>query len=117
MNALLLQTTNPVHYVTQDDQKKPLAYKIYEYTKGGIDIYNQRISSYTTKLKTRKWILVALSYVHDMAPINSEAIYVTNNANEDTNNFEFGWELMKALVKPNMQIWLALGNLSIYLHN
>ena len=30
-NVLLLQTTNPAHYVTQDDRKKPLSYKIYDY--------------------------------------------------------------------------------------
>ena len=53
-NVLLLQTTNPAHYVTQDDKQKPLSYKIYNYTKGGIDIPDQRMGSYTTKYKTRK---------------------------------------------------------------
>ena len=42
-----------------------------------------------------------------MARINSQAIYVTNNAKEDVDNFEFGWELMKALVKPTMYTRLA----------
>ena len=101
-NVLLLQITNPAHYVTQDDKKKPLSCKIYDYTKGGIDIPNQRMGLYTTKYKTRKWTSVALTYVLDMARINSQAIYVINNAKEDVDNFEFGWELMKVLVKPNM---------------
>ena len=60
------------------------------------------MGSYTTKYKTRKWTSVALPYVLDMARINSQAIYVINNAKEDVDNFEFGWELMKVLVKPNM---------------
>ena len=52
--------------------EKPLRYKIYDYTKGRIDIPNQRMGSYTTKYKPRKWILVALSYVLNMACINSK---------------------------------------------
>ena len=97
--------------------KKPLSYKIYDYTKGGIDTLDQRMGSYTTKYKTRKWTLVALSYVLDMARINSQAIYVINNAKEDVDSFEFGWELMKALVKPNMHTRLARGGLSKHLQN
>ena len=53
-NVLLLQTTNPAHYVTQGD-KKASCYKIYDYTKGGVDIPDQRMVSYTTKYKARKW--------------------------------------------------------------
>ena len=47
-----------------------------------------------------------------MARINSEVIYVINNANNDVDSFEFGWELLKALVKPNMHTRLARGGLS-----
>ena len=114
--VLLLQTTNSAHYVTQDD-KKPLSYRIYDYTKGGIDIPGQRIGSYTTKYKTRNWTLLALSYVLDMARINSHAIYVINNAKKIVDSFKFGWELMKAFVKPNMHTRLARGGLSKHLQN
>ena len=58
-----------------------------------------------TKYKTREWTLVALSYVLDMARINSEAIYVINNAKEGVDSSEFGWELLKALVKLNIHTW------------
>ena len=91
--------------------KKPLSYKIYDYTKGGTDIPGQRMGPYTTKHKTRKWTLVALSYVLDMARINSHAIYVMNNAKEDADSFKFGWDLMKAFVKPDMYTCLATGGL------
>ena len=94
-----------------------LSYKIYDYTKGGIDIPDERMGSYTTKYKTRKWTLVPLSCVLDMVRINSQAIYVINNAKEDVDSFEFGWELMKALVKPNMHTQLAIGGLSNRLQN
>ena len=56
-------------------------------TKGGIDIPDQRMGSYTTKYKTRKQTLVALSYVLDMPRINSQAIYVIENAKEDVDSF------------------------------
>ena len=56
-NVFLLQTTNPAHYIALDD-KKPLSYKIYNYTKGRTDIPDQRMGSYTTKYKTRKSTLV-----------------------------------------------------------
>ena len=63
--------------------KKSVSYRIYDYNKGGIDILSQRMGSYATKYKTRKWTLVALSFVLDMARINSQAINVINNAKED----------------------------------
>ena len=87
------------------------------YTKGGIDIPDQRMRSYTTKYKTRKWTLVALSYVLGMARINSQAIYIINNVKEDVDSFELWWELMKALLKPNMHTRLARGSLSKHLQN
>ena len=47
-----------------------------------------------------------------MTCINSQGIYVINNAEEDVENYEFGWELMKAFVKLNMHTRLARGALS-----
>ena len=61
--------------------------------------------------------IVALSYVLDMARINSQAIYVINNAKEDVGSSDFGWELMKALVKPNMHTRSARRSLSKHLQN
>ena len=75
------------------------------------------MGSYTTKYKTRKWTLVALSYMVVMARINNQPIYVINNAKEDVDSFEFEWELMKALVKSNMHTRLARGGLSKHLQN
>ena len=52
-----------------------------------------------------------------MSRINSQAIYVMNNAKENVDSFESGLELMKALVKPNMRTHLARGSLSKHLQN
>ena len=53
-NVLLLTTIEPVHYVTDNKKKKPYMYKIYDFTKGGIDIPDQRVGTYTCKVKTRE---------------------------------------------------------------
>ena len=88
-NVLLLQTTNPAHYAIQD-YKKSLLVTRYMTTLRVELTYPIKEWGHTTKYKTRKWTLVALSYVHDMAHINRQAIYVINNAKEDVDSFEFG---------------------------
>ena len=59
-NVLLLATTKPLLGVTRDDNKnKPAQYKLYDLTKGGTDECDQRVESYSTKPKSRKWTIVA----------------------------------------------------------
>ena len=83
-NVLLLATTKPLLGVTRDDNKnKPAQYKLYDFTKGGTDECDQRVESYSTKPKSRKWTIVAFCYVLDiMARINSGTI-VALNKNEN----------------------------------
>ena len=88
-NILLLQTKNPAHCVTQYDKKKPLAYKIDDYKKSGIDKHDQRMGSYTAKFKTRKWTLIALSYVLEADHINSKAVYEPDNTKP---HIRINWE-------------------------
>ena len=92
-------------------------YKIYDFTKSGIDILDQRVETYTCKVKTRKWTLVALSYVLDMARTNSQTVYKINNEKTEVDSFEFGWELAKSLVKNFMLERLQKGGLTAYLKN
>ena len=58
-NVLFLHTTKGAYYVTNEEKKKTYLYKIYDFTKGGIDIPDQRMGFLTCKPKTRKWTLVA----------------------------------------------------------
>ena len=54
-NVLLLDTSEAAHYVTNDEKKKTIyTYKIYDFTKGAIDIPDRRKSSLTCKQKTRR---------------------------------------------------------------
>ena len=89
-NVLLLTTMEPAHYVTDEKRKKPYMYKIYDFTKGGIDIPDQRVGTYTCKVKTRKWTLAALSYVLDMAGRNRQTVYKINKEKTEVDSFEFG---------------------------
>ena len=67
-NILLLSTVQPLKGVTKDDSKtKPAVYKLYDFTKGGMDIIDQRMGAYTSKIKSLQWTMVALAYILDMA--------------------------------------------------
>ena len=65
-NILMLTTMRPLLGVTSDDgKKKPALYKLYDFTKGGMDIVDQKFGNYTVKTKSRKWTTVAFSYLLD----------------------------------------------------
>ena len=92
-------------------------YKIYDFTKGGIDIPDQQVGTYTCKVKTKRWTLLALSYVLDMARTNSQTVYKINNEKTEVDSFEFGWDLAKSLVKNFMLERLQKWGLTAYLKN
>ena len=55
-NVILLSTAPPILGITKDDRKSKLGiYKVYDFTKGGTDIIDQRMIFYTCKPKSRKW--------------------------------------------------------------
>ena len=58
-NVLVLSTMRPIMGVTRDDGKrKPAIIKFYDFTKGGTDIVDQKMSKYSTKSTTPKWTMV-----------------------------------------------------------
>ena len=76
---LLLSTLDPILGVTKDDEKqKPVLYKLYDFTKGGTDIVDQKMGTYTVKSKSRKWIMVAFSYLLDTIRVNACTILALN---------------------------------------
>ena len=66
----------------------------------------------TCEQKTRKWTLVALTYVLDMSRVNSQAIYAMNSRDTRTKSFQFGWELIISLIKPHMTNQITTGGIS-----
>lgn len=77
-NVLLLHTRNETYFVTADEKMKPMVCKIYGYVKGGIDIPDRRMQSYTTKSKTRKWTRVSNYYLLDKDRVNAQTIAIAN---------------------------------------
>ena len=104
-NVLLLSTMTPTLGITKDDgKKKPAQYKLYDFTKGGTDECDKRAETYCCKPKSRKWTIVSLCYVLDMARINSSTILALNRnetpRKSSVSSFDFCWNLVQSLAVP-----------------
>ena len=105
-NVLVLTSTRPLQGVTKDDgKKKPAIIKLYDFTKGGTDVVDQRMGSYSCKMKSCKWTLVAFSYILDTTRVNAQTIHALkqNKDPKATDSFDFGWSLAEALIGPHVQ--------------
>ena len=85
--------------------KKPALYKLCDFTKGGTDIVDQKITFYLCKTKSRKWTTIAFSYLLDICHINTASVLAMNKHTEPRkqNLFEVGFSLVLKLVKPFIQ--------------
>ena len=101
-NVMVVSTLQPLLGVTKDDKTKPAIIKLYDFTKGGTDIVDQKMGAYTTKSKSRKWTKVVFFYLLDTICVNASTIYALANNISPTkvNSFEFGVELADALIMP-----------------
>ncbi|XP_057296254.1 piggyBac transposable element-derived protein 1-like [Hydractinia symbiolongicarpus] len=115
-NVLMLSTLEPILGTTKDDNCHKLGlYKLYDFTKGGTDIVDQRMGFHTTKTKSRKWTFVMFSYMLDTARVNSSTIYSLNKGIDplQQKSFEYAFQLVMELVKPTIQKRSQNGMLSI----
>ena len=104
-NVLLLSTTRPLLGITKDDAKhKPAIYKLYDFTKGGTDIVDQKMSTYTCKAKSKKWKHVAFYYMLDTARVNAQTILALRQGKNprQTNSFEVAFDLVLSLVRDEI---------------
>ena len=62
MNTLIFSTHERIEGVTKDNGKETGLYMVYDFTKGGTDILDQRKGFNTTKTKCRRWNITAFSY-------------------------------------------------------
>ena len=95
----------PLLGVTRDDDKKnPTLYKFYDFTKGGTDIVDQKIGSYTCKAKSPKWKMIALYYILDTIRINATTLLALTEKKDPKkmNSSNVGWELAMLLVVTNI---------------
>ena len=104
-NCLLLSSMRPLMGITSDDKKqKPALFKLYDFTKGGTDVVDQRIGYYTTKAKSHRWSITAFYYMLDTARVNAQTIYSLKKKKDPrkSNSFDIGFELVMSLVLPHM---------------
>ena len=105
-NVIILSTHSPILGTTKDDdKKKPGIYKLYDFTKGGTDIIDQRMGFYSTKTKSRRWTITAFSYVLDMARVNSSTVFAMNNSVDPTKQDSFSYleKLVRQMVEPHIR--------------
>lgn len=103
---MLVLSTHPktIYGITEDDRKrKPAIVKLYDFTKGGVDIMDHRINNFTTKQKTRKWTRCALAYILDTARVNAQTVMLLNNGKgprRGGNSFELCYGMAKEMALP-----------------
>ena len=104
-NVIMLSTVEPLLGTTIDDErKKPALIKLYDFTKGGTDIVDQKIGFYTTKTKSRRWTMTAFSYLLDTIRVNAGTIYALNNAEDPrkVHSLDFIFRLGESLIMPEI---------------
>ena len=91
--------------MSKNEKKKPTLYKLCDYTKGGTDIVDQKITFFSSKTKSRKWTTTTFSYLLDICRINAASVLAMNKHTEPRkqNVFEVGFCLVLKLVKPFIQ--------------
>ena len=100
-NIIVLSTMHDDVRITKDVRLKPNVIVFYDYTKGGVDVVDL-LAKMSTRLKNKRWVINALAFVLDTVRTNAKTIYMENTKKKIT-NFEFTWNLGKALVLPQIQ--------------
>lgn len=92
-NVIMLSSMRPYNKI------KATIFKFYDFTKGGIDIVDQKAFHY--KSKSRKWKLVGFYYLVETACINATTMWALENVNDSKKLKSF--ELDKSLVMLNIR--------------
>ena len=105
-NVMVLSTVEPLLGITKDDKKKPAIMKFYDFTTGGTDIIDQKMGTYTTKVKSNKWTLNAFCYILDTIRVNSCTVHALANGKDPkaVNMFDYGADMADALVRPYVDV-------------
>ena len=101
-NVLLLSTGQPILGVSKNPKKKPAIYKLYDYTKDGTDIIDQRMGTYSCHVKSRRLTMAAFSYVLDTCRVNASTVFALNKGQDPPKqkSFNFVLGLASELILP-----------------
>ena len=79
---LLLSSVQPILGVSKNPKRKPSIYKLHDYTKGGTDIVDQCMGTYSCHTKSRRWSMAAFAYVLDTGRVNASTIVALNKGHD-----------------------------------
>ena len=65
------------------DKKKPEIITFYNSTKGGVDTVDELCATYNVARNTRRWPMVIFYALLNIAGINSQIVYLSNNSNKE----------------------------------
>ena len=89
--------------VTKDEWKKPDIHKLYDHTKGDVDVVDLISTSCTTRIKNERWPLNAFAFILDTDQTNAKTIHQDSTGKLKTSNFEFTYALGILLVLPEIE--------------
>lgn len=85
MISTMHSNTNDVDSTTADAKILEIIL-FYNVTKGGVDTVDKMCGTYTIRKRCKRWQLVIFFRILDIARINSQVIFVSNNP--ETKTFE-----------------------------
>ena len=89
---------HPILGAAKDNLRlKPAIYKLYDYTKGGTDIIDLRMNFYSSKAKSRRWIMTAFAHVLDTCRVNASTVIALYQSIEPCNINSFDFEITLVL--------------------
>lgn len=83
---------------------KPEIIEFYNSTKGGVDIFDKMVSSYTTARKTLRWPVRVFFGMLDQSGINAIILHNFITANANMTRIEFLKKLVLELTRPHLEI-------------
>ena len=100
-NIIALTTMHDKVKVTNDQRCKLHVLIMYDHPKGGVDVVDLISAHHLTRIKSKRWPLNAFAFILDTVETNVKTILADNKSS--FSNFEFTYQLGKALVLPIVQ--------------
>lgn len=105
--VILLSTMHHDTSVNNDAKRKPEIISYYNKTKGGVDLMDQMVSTYTCKRQSKRWPMTFFFNMIDVAALNAYIVFTQEHPNYNTGTTHkrrlFLKDLAKELVMPHMQ--------------
>lgn len=102
--VLLMSSDHMNKNIKEDESKKPVMILDYNKTKGGVDLADKFVATYTCKRKTNRWPVALFCYMLDTSALNGLIIFShlfpTWHQNTPSKRRLYLIELGKALVNP-----------------